>query len=68
VLLKCRLFCLEDKTFSCTVFIFSGNAFHYQTAVSDMYSAGYRQNYGTVSSDRSDLGVDGECRYIYHFP
>jgi hypothetical protein len=49
------------------VFIFSCNAFHYQTAVSDMYSAGYRQKDGTVSSDRNDLEVDGECRYIYNF-
>jgi len=47
---------------------FSCKAFHYQTAVSDMYSARYRQNYGTVSSNRNDVGVDGECRYIYHFP
>jgi hypothetical protein len=50
------------------VLIFSCNAFHYPTFVSDMYSAGYRQNYGTISSDRSDMGVDGERRFIYHFP
>jgi hypothetical protein len=65
--MKCCLFCLENKTFSCIVFVLGCNAIHYQTAVSDVSSAGYRQNYGIVSSDTNDLGVEGEYIYIYQF-
>jgi hypothetical protein len=68
VLIKCCLFCLESKTCSCAVFICSFNTFHYYNVVSGVYNTSYRQNYVAVSSDRNDLGADGEYRYIYKFP